>query len=189
VAFDVPLTPSGTLAGTQLFPLSMGNGWLYSASGTSRTVWLKSKMSGWFRVMHLLHPIGSNWFTVTQGTQPTVYATASAAIGSKVSALFKLNRPVGTSWTVKLSGLLSNVTLKVVANNEKVVTPAGTFTGCYRLDAKNNAMDAGYSSFWFAPGVGLVQYGKVWIGGVQLYRLHRAKVRGSDGKVYAFGQN
>jgi len=79
-------------------------------------------------------------------------------------------------YPVKLLG----AKMKVVALNETVSTPAGTFVGCYRLDLVTGT---GYRSFSFAPGVGLVRFVK----GSLTWKLHRAKIKGSDGEWYTLG--
>jgi len=83
--------------------------------------------------------------------------------------------------------------VEVGSTNETVVTPAGTFLNCYRLDVVYpffSSVGHGYNSFFFAPGVGLVQYVAFSASDDEdtTYRLHHAKIRALDGKVYRIGQ-
>ncbi|MBI2900498.1 MAG: hypothetical protein HYY17_09950 [Planctomycetes bacterium] len=180
---DVALTPNGKLAGTSRFPLAVGNEWTYvSEMSQQETMKVAYKWGDWYWVKKLVG--GSRWAHMSSSWQPTLIVTTAS---DSTSPLFRFNRPVGYTYKVNV-GFIKK--MKVGGTDETVNTPAGTFTGCYRLDvAENGAMDAGYGSFWFAPGVGLVQYTTIWIGGQHTYRLHHAKIKGSDGKTYGFGQN
>lgn len=66
-------------------------------------------------------------------------------------------------------------TLLAVQEPEPVVTPAGTFEGCIRVERRTTASctDAGTTVEWWAPGVGLVQWQELnfWAGGPLTYHL------------------
>ena len=63
-------------------------------------------------------------------------------------------------------------------------------TGCTRLDVVESGPANEYVSFWFAHGVGLVQYTKKAYGGIVLtWTLQHAKVKSLSGIVYEIGKN
>lgn len=82
-----------------------------------------------------------------------------------------------------------NKTLRVGAVNQAVDTPAGRFTGCYRLDVLPAAKKyKEFGSFWFARGVGWVRYTAIgYDGKLVAYSLHRAKIQDTDGTWYTIG--
>lgn len=190
----VALTPTGKLAGSSSFPLAVGNEWKYQPGPSivfpgpfGETTKVTSKSGDWYKVSGLLGATRSAKMSgVTYPTLSVMSFVGGDAWASK--PLFRFNRALGYSYKVEVEPLLFHK-LKVGAKNATVVTPAGTFTGCYRLDALENVgADIGYTSFWFAKGVGLVQYGKIKFWGESLYQLSSAKIKGSDGKFYTIGQ-
>jgi hypothetical protein len=76
----------------------------------------------------------------------------------------------------------------VGATDQIAHTPAGRFP-CYRLDVvETNSASAPYGSFWFARGIGLVQFTARVNGAWQVFRLEKATIRGIDGVPYDIGQ-
>ncbi len=165
----VALTPSGRLAGKSRFPLSIGNEWTFRTNlDGSLTMKVSKQESGWYRVSNLA---GANrWARMWGELYPTLFVKLPGAWGP----LFGFQRPQGSVY----GSFPPFNNFKVGAVNETVMTPAGTFVGCYRLDVLQ-----GGKSFWFAPGVGMVRFSV----GVTDFRLRRAKVKGTDGAVYAIG--
>lgn len=178
---DVALTSTGKLAGTSRFPLAVGNQWAYAfGSGSAASMKVTKKSGQWFGVKNLIG-LGDRWARLNGVAQPTLLVKEGSA-----KPFFRFNCPVGYTYAVNLGAVNK---FKVGTVNATVATPAGTFTGCYRLDSVGSYIaDAGYGSFWFAPGIGLVQYSEIWIGGEKLYKLRSAKIKGSDGATYLIGQ-
>lgn len=178
----IALTPSGKIAGSSRFPLKVGNEWNYgavtSSGGLNQSMKVTTKSENWYKVTNL---VGMNrWARLTSSSKPTLFVSSQPSDPS--ARLFRFNQPVGYTYTTNMETFTQ---LKVGAIDETVETPAGMFLGCYRLDvAASTIADGGYGSFWFAPGVGLVQYSKPWIGGTNFYRLVSVTIQGSDGKVY-----
>jgi len=186
----VALTPSGTIAGTNSFPLAVGNEWNYSASSSigsplsSMRVVQKWPNSNWFKVTNLIGM--DRWATHQGAAKPTLFVIPHPLAKTIIQPLFRFRQKVGFKYTTSLE---SFTYLMVGAKNETVVTPVGTFTGCYRIDVVISTIaDGGYMAFWFAPGVGLVQYKRLWIGGPKLYKLESAKIQGSDNQQYGIGR-
>lgn len=190
-SITVALTPSGKLAGTNPFPLAVGNEWIYVSGPAvgapgglpeSMKVTKKWGFSGWHTVSNLAG--GERRVRLVGAWKPTLYLMVQGLMPF-TSPLFRFNLPVGATYAVNMQFIKK---LKVGAKNETVVTPAGTFQGCYRLDVVPTSGTApGFGSFWFAPGVGLVQYSKPMFIGAQVFKLQFAKVTGSDKKSYSFG--
>ncbi len=191
----IALTPSGKLSGTSYFPLKLGNEWVYLGAPTSGAPFgpisvskivshTKVSSTSWYRITNLAG--ADRWVKFSGYTYPSLYViSVPASSGSK--SLFRFKRPLGYTYTVNFPNL-PTTTFKVGATNETVQTPAGTFKGVYRLDVIGSPIaDAGYGSFHFAPGVGLVQYSEIQIWGVLKYGLLRASLWGSDGKQYTIG--
>lgn len=183
----IALTPTGTIASKSPFPLSVGNQWEYNnhyntISGQPKVLKVTDStvqgMAVWYKTSNLLD--GDPWVTLVGTKKPTL----RMGIPNGITNLFQFGQPKGHSYSV-YGFAWTNGGMKVGATNEKVVTPAGTFMNCYRLDVtKTIVADDGYSQFWFAPGIGLVQYSTFWIGGSQIHALERAAIKGTDGKVY-----
>lgn len=73
---------------------------------------------------------------------------------------------------------------RVGPTDATVVTRAGKFYGCNRLDVVGSTT-AQFGSFWFAPGIGLIQYSHRQ--GTNPFRtpcLRDARIRGTDGARY-----
>lgn len=194
----VALTPTGMIAGNRMsgtswFPLSVGDEWRYVATtktGASVTAAMKvtnhPATSKWYRVTNLVG--AGRWASLSGAVKPALFVTSTPSSGSAGVSLFRFKQAVKYAYKVQLPPLLTMVQMKVGSTNETVATPAGTFKNCYRLNATPAGWGAGVS-YWFAPGVGLVQYIE-WKAttGVKLYRLHHAKIKGSDAKTYTIGQ-
>jgi len=187
----IALTPTGKIAGTSRFPLATGNRWDYS-DVNALYVDLPTVLPGvgsWFR---LYTPLNQNvHHLVSMGGSATFPALRSAptSLGG-VGDLFRFNRPLGYTYDIKFK-YLPHGTFKVGATSQTVVTPAGTFPGCYRLDftpSSNIAPGKRFGSLWFAAGVGLVQFTTVHNWTVQLHKLFSATIRGTDGKRYSIGK-
>ncbi len=183
-SLDIALTPSGKIAGTSSFPLAVGNEWKYSAGPSSNQ---KTKVtaqwtnSSWYKVTNL---VGYDQWAQLSGSDLWVIPHPMSM--APTSLLFRFNRPLGYTFTG------GSKKWKVGATNETVVTPAGTFTGCYRLDfvlPTNAVLGAYYKSLLFAPGVGMVGYTHVTFEGTSVFRLKKLKLKGADGKVYIIGPN
>lgn len=175
----IVLTPTGKIAGTSAFPLWNKNTWIYETpEGESTEVKLQISLGGWYKAWNLLG--ADRWVKMVDPSLPMLVTSASASDNNPLP-LFQFGRPLNYSYIVNVPGFLSNQDVKVTAVNQTVVTPAGTFKGCYRLDALSAWPS--FSSFWFAPGIGLVRYSAM----AKIHSLRSATIRGTDGKVYTIG--
>jgi hypothetical protein len=83
---------------------------------------------------------------------------------------YLLGAPVGTSWVRSAAPpelpCLAGARLTIGARDEVVTVPAGEFRGVVRVDHSGGACaDAGITTEWFAPGVGLVRRAETTIAG------------------------
>lgn len=182
----IAMTPTGNLGGTGYFPIDGGNRWVYHPLGPAPTGYPEemkvtlqdadgnSTDGSWLNIMSL---VGADRRAKLSGT--TLYvAPASASIWKE---LFHFNRPLNYTYEISVEPYLPNAKIKVGALNETVEAPAGIFKGCYRLDVVSSSLaDAGYGPFWFARGIGLVQYSKIWEGGSTKYGLYFASIKVSS---------
>lgn len=178
-ALTLLLACLGTTVAAQdeLFPLHIGDSWTYVADlpngdtlENTRTIDRASRQGAWL------------WLDSFHGVACWVDARRNriyAFHDGQVTLLYDF-RPRVAGWSINLSSACLTGRVQVGARDETVVTPAGTFTGCTRLDYQINCTDAGVRSEWLAPGVGVVQYTTSSIMGLVEHRLQRAIV---DGKV------
>lgn len=197
LSLNIALTPTGKLAGTSRFPLATGNEWVYSveqyllASPPPPTTESMKILQAWsaYNLAYVKNFLGADrWVWMTGYSKPVLHVWA-APWGS-MEALFRFNRPVGYTYSAP-SLFAAGTKMRVGWTNDTVTTPAGTFKGCYRLDTVNPQTaptGAAYHSYWFAPGIGLVQSLSGSYMKNTYRRLLRATLKGSDGKTYFIGQ-
>jgi len=187
---DIALTPTGTIAGSSMFPLSVGNEWTYLPNwgGGLPGIWVSEavteKNGVWYRVHGLLNT--DYWARMV----PSVNKTKKLMVGDEPSSATTLF-DFGADWLSMYS--INDMWIygvKLMSKNETVETPAGTFKNCYRFSLQylpNGLHGQGFKSFWFAPGVGLVKYTTIG-NGHRTFSLYHAKIRASNGVVYNIGR-
>jgi len=75
-------------------------------------------------------------------------------------------------WARPPGGMICNDTVfTAIPETDSIVTPAGTFYGCLRVQSAKRCMDGGLVAEWWAPGVGLVCWVQDNIGGYQYFYL------------------
>jgi hypothetical protein len=94
---------------------------------------------------------------------------------------YLLGAPVGTSWTLALAqpelSCLAGARLTIGARDEVVTVPAGEFHNVVRVDySGSQCADAGITTEWFAPGVGLVRRSETTIAGALISDLVTAEL-------------
>jgi hypothetical protein len=142
-----------TIVGIE-WPLSVGNEWVYqSTDGSERIVRVSQAVGdGWFRVEGLFDgDLELRRDGVARRARAGVQAT-------RRTALFRFSQAPNVLYRVTLEPFFKIAACKVAAVGTTVKTPVGTFKGCMRIDVVSNAGSAPHQSFWFAPGIGLVQY-------------------------------
>lgn len=193
----VALTPTGRVAGANLFPIAAQSVWRFRPQGAednkeSEEIRIDRAAGAW-------HPLVTGFLgaggqsVALQSSGAAVTAMLRGAGGAEITGdLFRFDRRVGESFTVNLPGLLEDATLKVAAVNAVVFTPVGKLAGCLRFDVvRSKPALRSFGAFWFAPGLGLVEYssrvndavGRGW----RVFQLWRATVVGSDGQRYSMG--
>lgn len=190
-SWTVALAPSGKLDKDKMFPVSVGNLWSYRRQGTANaTVFPKTEVMtltsksfcGWTKAVNL----AANDRTVLYGTLDTVYADVEGL--SK--PLFMFGRRKGFTYSFDVPGDPLEGWFRIAGIRETIVTPAGKFTGCYVIEVEESisGADTSFGKFWFAPGVGLIQYSILPEGGPTVtYSLQYATIRGLDKKMYTIG--
>jgi hypothetical protein len=176
-------------AAPSYFPLAGGNHWVYrrttpggveswevaaTATPASTADRARFTLSGYFLGAPRLVAVG-------RGDR----VTEKNPTGEPDLLWYLLGAPVGTSWKLQLaeqptatpySGCVSGSALTVASRNETVAVPAGVFRGVVRIDFRSPCADAGISSEWFAPGVGLVRREEQSIAGPVVSELTQAKL-------------
>jgi len=172
------------------FPLRVGNTWTYQRSGVGGTSeWTAEvaekqtppralpyhMLSGYFAGP--VHAVRSDPFgTVTERSS-----------GYRDFLWYLLGAPVGTIWSIQLPpspvanplpDCISGAKLTLAARSETVQVPAGEFTHVVRVDWTSACVDAGITSEWFAPGIGLIRRQETSIAGPVTSELLRADLGG-----------
>jgi len=83
----------------------------------------------------------------------------------RLQLFVNFNAQQGSSWNINVGSCNKNVKIVLVAFDEIVIVPAGTFYGCILIDVGLSCNDAGVSSIWFAPNVGVVKWKSLNIAG------------------------
>jgi hypothetical protein len=168
------------------FPLRVGNSWTYQRSGLGGA-------SEWtVEVSDRQSPPRAFPYFVLDGYFPgPPHAVRADPFGTvtEQSSGFRdylwdlLGAPEGTSWTIQLPpsplasplpDCVSGAKLTLAARDETVHVPAGEFTHAVRVDFSSPCVDAGITSEWFAPAVGLVRRQEASIAGPVVSELIRA---------------
>jgi hypothetical protein len=173
------------------FPIQPGNHWLYSRRGPTGIADTWAVKIG----DRFVAPNGRAYFDLTGYFGPTRRARAPRNTvteynpdGVEDNLWYRLGATVGTSWTLELETLpilspvadcASGARLTIGSRNESIVVPAGAFRGVVRVDWQAPCADAGITSEYFAPGVGLVRRVEQSFAGPIVSDLVRVEVGGS----------
>ena len=174
------------------FPLAVGNRWVYERTGPERASTWKVEVveatmpAGPWQVYWLegYFPGVSRWIRASRGGTVTEFAPDEA----REYLWYLLGAPRGMSWQLQLAPTPTalpvaddcvNGSRLVVASRDDVVSvPAGQFTRVVRVDFRSRCADAGITSEWFAPGVGLVRREETSIAGPVISELVLAELDG-----------
>jgi len=185
---DVALTPTGKLAGVRPMPLAKGNEWVFETGTATTTMRVTNYWAGskWYQVSNFVG--ATRWCTLAGVTFPRLHTQMHPLTPTNAVALFRFGEEVGYTYPVLLESFEGGTKIRVGATQEGVETPAGAFGGCTRFDVVDRLeQGTGFISFWFAPGIGLVQYTKMKGDQRTLFRLRSARVRGDGDRVYTIG--
>jgi hypothetical protein len=174
------------LSPSAYFPLRPGYRWVYRAVGAS------GEVRTWeVRVLEQPAPsapsvrsyqlLAGYFDDATRLVRSDAFGNVLERDGDARDRLwYRLGAPVGTSWTLSTAppepACLAGATLTVGARDEVVTVPAGEFRGVVRVDySGSRCADAGITTEWFAPGVGLVRRAETTIAGALVSELVTAE--------------
>lgn len=180
-----------TLRANSYFPVAAGNYWVYERRALEATttwraevlpdmasvnLWAGAALSGYFPGTPRRVRV---WpFDVVSEVQPA---------GGRDGLWYLLQAPVETRWTLELARLpepvvgtecLDGARLRLASRHEVVEVPAGRFENVVRIDYQTRCADAGITSEWFAPGVGLVRREESSFAGAVISELVETNVGG-----------
>jgi hypothetical protein len=146
------------------FPLAVGNYWSYAGNTDTLTITITDTQT--FQ--------GQQYYRFGRYRENSNYLFRKAAdqvyvrLDTVESVWYDFAREPGESWEAE--DLYGNTfTILLESTTDTVVTPGGTFLGCYRF---HHFFGADYEYFeWFAPEVGLVQRDAITIAGTQRWSL------------------
>jgi hypothetical protein len=172
--FSLPALVHGqvrpVLGWSPFFPLKPGSQWTYQRKGpAAATQWEVSVAEPAEPEPGVRHVLLSGYFPgvarlVRSDRANAVLETSSWS--QHESLWYLLGAPVGTAWVLQLAPLptmgpvsacVDGAKLRLVSRGESVSVPAGEFTHVVRVDWTTRCRDAGITSEWFAPDVGLVR--------------------------------
>jgi hypothetical protein len=170
------------------FPLQVGNTWTYARGGAlSRDTWTASVAE------RVVAANGRAYFALDGyfGPRRLVRSSLRSAVtefnpdGPEDNLWYLLGAPVGTSWVIQLEALptlgpiadcVSGSKVVVASRTEAIRVPAGEFRNVVRLDFASPCADAGITSEYFAPGVGLVRRDESSFAGPIVSELLKAEI-------------
>ncbi len=153
------------------FPIQPGNHWLYQRRGTAGTEMWAVKVGDRF-----VAPNGRAYFDLagyfaggSKVRAPRNVVTEFNSRGIDDHLWYRLGASVGSSWIIELerpaalfpnspvADCVSGARLTIGSRTESIAVPAGTFRGVVRVDWQTNCADAGITTEYFAPGIGLIR--------------------------------
>lgn len=181
--------PRASLARASYFPLQDGNWWLYTKTGPGEPTQWRVEVTQpetttenrsylllggyFFGVPHLLRVI-----------PPDIVVERNAEHGRDY-LWYMLGAPVGMRWELHIApsptlapiaACLDGAKLVLAARDEVVRVPAGEFHNVVRVDWRTECVDAGITSEWFAPGIGLIKRVEASIAGPVVSELVEAHI-------------
>ena len=181
-----------SLAAAVYFPLAGGNEWVYERHGAGDpTTWRvavtappdAAERSPYFTLIGYF-PVLPRQVRADRSQRVTEHDPG----GGRDLLWYLLGAPEGTAWELRLAQVpgmgppepcLSGAKLVLASRSETVRVPAGTFENVVRIDWRPPCVDAGITSEWFAPGVGLVRREEASIAGPVISELVQATVNGT----------
>jgi len=177
-----------TTAGNPWFPLGVGNQWDYTRTGAAGSSSWKAEVTDRVTAAN-----GRAYFALSGyfGLRRLVRAPLPGAVseynpdGTYDNLWYLLGAPVGTTWVLQLEPLpvlspvadcISGSKAILASRTERVKVPAGEFADVVRVDYRSPCVDAGLTSEWFAPGVGLVRRAEISFAGSVVSELVQAEV-------------
>jgi hypothetical protein len=174
------------------FPLAVGNRWVYERTGPGgASTWsakvAEAAMPGSPSLVYRLEgyfPGVPRWVRASRAGTVTEFAPDEA----REYLWYLLGAPRGMSWQLQLAptptalpvadDCVNGSRLVVVSRDDVVSVPAGQFTRVVRVDFHSRCADAGITSEWFVPGVGLVRREEASIAGPVVSELVQAELGG-----------
>ena len=181
--------PRPSLVRASYFPLQAGNWWLYTKTGVGEpTQWRVevAKLEATSENRNYLL-FGGYFFGVAHLVKvvpPDIVVERNPEPGRDY-LWYMLGAPVGMRWELHLApsptkapipACVDGARLTLAARDEVVRVPAGEFRNVVRVDWRTECVDAGITSEWFAPGIGLIRRVESSIAGPVVSELAEAHV-------------
>lgn len=189
-AADQPVTTRirPELSARAYFPLQPGFRWVYEVVGAigARRTWqvevLDRPAPMPLMPGHAYLPLVGYFDSGPRNVRSDPFGNVFERSGDTRDHLwYLLGTPVGTSWELSTAppelSCLAGVRLTIGARDEVVTVPAGEFRDVVRVDySGSQCADAGITTEWFAPGVGLVRRAETTIAGPLVSNLVLAEL-------------
>jgi len=168
---------SQTQPNSSLFPLSLGNKWIYESTDHtySDTTTVVDTQSVDGKLYYAVKENSNlyNWFRLDNNE---VYIVDTAAVhldpsNLKEFLLYDFSTDIGTKWFVPVKNY--NIycdyadTISLISKNDVITTQLEVFSNCYCFLHQLPCRDYGRYKEWFAEGVGRVSYKRETIHGLE----------------------
>ncbi len=177
-----------TVVAASYFPLQPGNHWVYEKQRPSGpTTWEVAVTETGASAPQRLYETITGYFSAARQVRvdgdDNVFEWSGA--GLHEALWYPLAAPVGTRWDIRLAPVplaspfpdcVTGSKLVLASRGDTVDVPAGTFGNVVRVDWFSPCADAGITSEWFAPGVGLIRRDETTFAGPVSSVLVRADV-------------
>ena len=181
-----------SVAAGSYFPIQPGNHWVYEKQRPSGpTTWEVTVSETGASAPQRLYDTMLGYFPgprqVRVDTEDNVFEWSGD--GLHEGLWYPLGAPIGTRWDVRLAPVplaspfpdcVTGSKLVLASRGDALQVPAGEFQNVIRVDWTSPCADAGITSEWFAPGVGLIRRDETTFAGPVSSELVRAEL-GSKG--------
>ena len=177
-----------TVVAASYFPLQPGNHWVYEKQRPSGpTTWEVTVTETGASAPQRLYETITGYFSAARQVRvdgdDNVFEWSGE--GLHETLWYPLDAPVGTRWDIRLAPIplaspfpdcVTGSKLVLASRGDTVDVPAGTFGNVVRVDWFSPCADAGITSEWFAPGVGLIRRDETTFAGPVSSVLVRADI-------------
>lgn len=171
------------------FPLQPGNHWVYEKRRPSgATTWEVTVSEPGMLAPQQLYDTLLGYFRGSRQVRVDADRNAFEWSGEGLHEVlwYPFDAPVGTRWEIRLAPILlatpfpdcvTGAKLVLASQGESLHVPAGEFVNVIRVDWASPCVDAGITSEWFAPGVGLLRRDEASLAGPISSELVKADLR------------
>lgn len=174
------------------FPVQAGNYWVYERRGAAGTSTWRAEVVAEPATGTAGRAMRVDGYFPGPGRHVRVWpldvVTEVRPEGGRDALWYLLRSPVGVPWTLELADVAGPLTgaeciagsrLQVASRREVLRVPAGEFSDVVRVEFRPQCSDAGITTEWFAPGVGLIRRDETSLAGSVVSELVESNAGGT----------